>query len=90
MDTPGPEYIATLVRDWGLTEEEARIFDHLLEAARLYRELPEEREFDDSTFLPSIEAAIRILAMRVVKRDHPDGWFTLGEREERIEGEQDG
>jgi hypothetical protein len=76
------EWIEELVRDYGLAEDEAYVFAFLVEASRIYGELPEAR-FNDEAFDAGIDAALNVLAMRVVRRDHPDGWLTREEREER-------
>jgi hypothetical protein len=76
------EWIEELVRYFGLTEDEAYVFACLTEARDAYYQLPEAR-FDDAAFRTSIDIASKVLAMRVVKRDHPDGWLTNEEREER-------
>ena len=76
------EWIEELVRDYGLTEDEAYVFAFLVEARRIYGELPDPG-FRDEAFDASIETALNVLAMRVTRRDHPNGWLTIEERQER-------
>ena len=76
------EWIEALQKDYGLAENEAYVFALLVEAHRLYNELPDHR-FGDEAFQTGIQAAQQVLAMRVVRRDHPGGWLTRGERLER-------
>lgn len=64
------EWIGELQRDYGLTEDEAYVFSFLLEAQRLYGELP-EAGFNDGAFRDSIRTAQNVLAWRVARRDHP-------------------
>jgi hypothetical protein len=73
--------IDELVRDYGLTEDEARVFAFLVEAQCVYDEL-HDPGFHDESFRMAIRAAINVLAMRVVRRDHPDGWLTCEDRQE--------
>ena len=76
-------WIEELVRNYGLTEDEAHVFAYLVEAQRIYNnELP-QASFNDHAFQAGIQAAQNVLAMRVVRRDHPTGWLTRVEREER-------
>ncbi len=76
------EWIGELERDYGLTEDEAYVFSFLLEARRLYNELP-DAGFNNEAFRTSIRTAHNVLAWRVARRDHPNGWLTHEEREER-------
>ena len=76
------EWIAELVGAYGLTEDEAYVFAFLLEAQQIYDDLPDVW-FNDDAFYTGIQAAQDVLAKRVVRRDHPDGWLTFEEREER-------
>ena len=76
-------WIEELVNNYGLTEDEAYVFAFLVEAQRIYDyELP-EATFNDHAFREGILAAQNALALRVVRRDHPAGWLTREEREER-------
>jgi hypothetical protein len=76
-------WIEELVSNYGLTEEEAYVFAFLVEAQRIYdNELP-EASFNDHAFQAGVQAAQNVLAMRVVRREHPEGWLTRVEREER-------
>jgi hypothetical protein len=75
-------WIEELVQDYGLTEDEAYVFAFTVEAQRIYDELPASG-FNDEPFGAGIRAAQNILAMRVARRDHPEGWLTRSEIEER-------
>ena len=76
------EWITELVGEYGLTENEAYVFALLLEAQKIYDKLPGPRA-NDEEFYTGVQAAQNVLAIRVVRRDHPDGWLTVEEREER-------
>ena len=80
------DWIKRLVSDYGLSEDEAHIFAHLIEAQRIFHDLPDELPVDRA-FQESINTALNTLALRVVRRDHPNGWRTLGEIEEAEEAE---
>ena len=67
----------------GLTENEARILHHLDQATQLYKRLPGHENKDISSWLTYREALARLLMVRVVKRDHPEGWLTEAEEEYR-------
>ena len=66
---------AERVRKTGATEQEARILRHLDEAGRLLYELPDLTRVDRETCAGHVSALVRVLASRVVEREHPDGWF---------------
>ena len=84
--------IAQWARNSGLTEDEARIYYHLSEAAELYAALPANYDKDIIEWMSYYKPMVRMLMWRVVKRDHSDGWVTDQEWEERelaAEGEAD-
>jgi exonuclease V gamma subunit len=89
---PSSEHIADIAQRCGLSEHEARILYHLDEAADLYWQLWEENSddpaLDVSEWNIHQQALVRMLMMRVVKRDYPDGWLTEGEKEARMEQQQ--
>lgn len=74
----------------GLTEDEARIFLHLNAAVRQWQELPDTDYFETQVILDSYRRMIEKLAVRVVKRDHPEGWLTVDEKEDRDQGREVG
>jgi hypothetical protein len=67
--------VAERVRKTGATEQEARILRHLDEAGRLFYELPDLTQTDRQTCAGHVSALVRVLASRVVEREHPEGWF---------------
>ena len=80
--------IEELARKHGLTPEEGRVFLLFSRALHAYDELPSGHyDLDNTVVHDAIEHVYRVLAMRVAKRDHPDGWLTVGEEEERKQAE---
>ncbi len=67
--------IARRVSDTGATEEEARILYHLDEVGKLFYELRGITEVDLTTSGQHVSALVRMVASRVVEREHPEGWF---------------
>jgi len=62
--------------DLGLTEEESRAMDGLIAAAEHFAGLEQTHPSDLDEFIDAIHRAQAILALRVVRRDHPEGWLT--------------
>lgn len=79
----GRERIREIARRHGLTEDEATILYHLEEATELYRRLPHHYDVDLAGWIAHKEALGRLLMVRVVKRDYPEGWLTEAEEEYR-------
>lgn len=77
------EHMHEIARRHGLTEHEATILHHLDKATDQYRELPEHYDKDLRDWIAHTEALRRLLMVRVVKRDHPEGWLTEAEEEYR-------
>jgi len=73
----------------GLTEHEARILHHLDRATTLYEELPDSYGKDLADWVAHREALAKLLMVRVVKRDHPEGWLTEVEEEYRKLAEEE-
>lgn len=67
---------------YGFTEDEARVFAFLSAARNRYDDLPEV-PYASGPFNDAIRDAINLLALSVVRRDHPDGWRTVSESEDR-------
>jgi hypothetical protein len=67
--------IAERIRKTGATGQEARILRHPDEAGRLLYELPALTQTDRQTCAGHLSALVRVLASRVAKREHPEGWF---------------
>jgi hypothetical protein len=62
-----------MVRDDGLNDQEGEVMDALVEAVNKYAKLPRQHPDDLNFFVDAIHQCQMILAMRVVRRDHP-GW----------------
>jgi NADH:ubiquinone oxidoreductase subunit E len=75
--------IHDIAHRYGLTEHEAQILHHLDQATQLYKRLPDHENKYISSWLLYREALSRLLMLRVVKRDHPEGWLTEAEEEYR-------
>jgi hypothetical protein len=92
MEEQHQDRIADIAQRFGLTQDEARIFDHLVEATALYDALPDDYDKSMREWVHHQRAMVRMLMWRVVRRDHPEGWHTVGEEEDRrlTEGESDG
>ena len=83
--------IARMVQKGGLTEAEAKILYHLSEATELYARLPDHHDKSIQEWMSYQKPMVRMLMWRVVKRDHPEAWITIGEDEARdraVEGEE--
>lgn len=84
--------LADMARRTGLTEHEARILYHLDTAAELYFELAEQEDYSPGTDTEAWnhhqQALVRLLMMRVARRDHPDGWLTIQEWEAQGSAEE--
>jgi hypothetical protein len=72
----------------GLTDDEARIFNRLIQAANLYGELPDNYDKNVVAWMDKTQELYRLLMWRVVKRDHPEGWQMIREIEDRELGEE--
>ncbi len=87
---PDQDKILDISQRTGLDEHEARIFHYLIEAGNLYWELVEQDDYgtknDDWSFHQN--GLFSLLMYRIVRRDHPEGWLTVGEVEEREEAEK--
>ncbi len=82
------EEIQDIARSHGLTEAEARVFYHLVRATESYRELPEEPYHSWGEWTPHATALHKLLALRVVRRDYPEGWRTGRDVEEAERAEE--
>ena len=71
-------WIEELVGDSGLTENEAYVCAFMAGVERLYGELPDVG-VDAGSLRAGLRAAQDTLALRVVRRDYPDGWLTREE-----------
>ena len=62
----------------GLTGQEEAVMNALIRAWNQFLELEQSHPDDLVDFKDAIHEAQRILAMRVVRRDHPDYWNISG------------
>ena len=60
----------------GLTEEENDVSNTLIKAWHLFVQLEQDHPDEMNDFRRSFHRLQSILAMRVVRRDHPEGWYS--------------
>ena len=72
---PDRQEISRRAKETGTTEEEAHVLYHLDEVGKLFYELPGITEVDLTTSGQHISSLVRMIASRVVEREHPEGWF---------------
>ena len=77
------ERLERLAQATGLTEDEVLIMDYLDQATRLYLDLPDNYDKDMFAWNRNRRGLDHLLMWRIVKREHPEGWVTLGEEEDR-------
>jgi hypothetical protein len=58
-----------------MTEDEARVMDLLIEAHDAYGHLVKQHPSDMDEWVAGIHFLQGLLAIRVVRRDPPEGWF---------------
>ncbi len=85
--TDDRERIRRGVEKTGLTEEELRVFDSLTALGESWFDLPNRSHRDNALFESGYEAIANLLARRVVKREHPEGWLT---RRDELEVSEEG
>lgn len=61
--------------DDGLIGDEAKAMDCLVEAVEYFNKLPIQHPADSEEFATSIHDCQKLLALRVVRREHPEGWY---------------
>ncbi len=86
------DHITQWARNSGLTEDEAKILEHLELAAELYDALPDNYDKNIIEWSTCHGRLVRLLMWRIVKRDHPEGWISALEQEDRdlaAEGEDE-
>lgn len=74
------DVVHDVARKHGLTEHEARVLQHLHAATEIYKRLPDNYDKDLDEWLAHERALARLLMVRAVKRDHPEGWLTDAEQ----------
>lgn len=65
--------------DFGLTENEKEILNHLVEAWNLYKNLPKNSINNLNEYLEAIHRCQQLIALRVARRVDPDVWAQPGE-----------
>jgi hypothetical protein len=85
--TDDQERIRRGVDKTGLTKEELRVFDSLIALGESWFELPNRSLRDNAMFASGYDSIAGLLAMRVVKRDHPEVWRT---RRDELEVSEEG
>ena len=70
-----------MIRVDGLTENEGYVMDALVEAFECYSDLAVEHPDEPNEFRMAVHRAQDLLAVRIVRRSHPEGWarFENGE-----------
>lgn len=58
----------------GLTDDEGVVMDALVTATNAYADLPVEHPSEPDEFVTGIHRAQDLLAVRIARRDYPDGW----------------
>jgi hypothetical protein len=81
----GKENLENLAGQAGLTVHEARVFKCLTNARNLYHALPDNHDKNLEDWEFHIDALSRMLMWRVVKRDHPQGWHSMGKEQDKAE-----
>lgn len=89
---PTREHIEDLMRRYGMEEDEARASYHLRQTAELFEKLYPDSESNiarlvtgplkEVNFRTHFRALNRILGMRVLDRDYPDGWGRISKPEQ--------
>lgn len=64
------------MRPDGLTKKEGKVLDHLVKAYEAFGRLPEQHPSDKSEFVDAIHRLQDLLAVRIARREYPDGWFS--------------
>ena len=66
------------MRNDGLTEDEGDVMDALVGAADSFNQLDPQHPSEADDFFAAIHRAQDLLAVRVCRRDYPEGWPTYG------------
>jgi len=64
------------MRDDGLTEDEGEVMDHLVDAVEAWAYLPRQHPNEDAEFFAHIHRLQDLMATRIARRHHPEGWPT--------------
>jgi len=55
------------------------VFDSLIALGESWFDLPNRSHRDNALFTSGYDSIACLIAMRIVKRDHPEGWRTRGD-----------
>lgn len=58
----------------GLTDEEQRVYDSLVETWNAYSFLPVQHSAEQQEFSQAINRCQELIAIRIARRTYPDGW----------------
>ena len=61
-------------RNDGLTEQEGKVMDALVTAWNEFQKLRVQHPSDIPDFVNAIHTCQQILGMRILQREHPEGW----------------
>lgn len=64
----------TITRDDGLTDDEGKAADALVEAAQAFWALPVQHPDEEREFIDGIHACQNVLTIRIARRHYPKGW----------------
>ena len=67
--------IENITRQDGLTDEEGLVMDALIYAWSQFTQLEVQHPSDVPDFADGIHKCQQSLALRVVRREYPDGWY---------------
>lgn len=63
-----------ITRDDGLTDDEGKVHDALIEAVNIFARLPRQHPDEMRDFVDGIHKCQDQLAVRIVRRHYPKGW----------------
>ena len=64
-----------ITRQDGLTDEEGAVMDALIYAWNQFAQLEIQHPSDVPYFVDGIHKCQQLLALRVARREYPDGWY---------------
>lgn len=70
----------------GLTREEQWVMDNLVDAVNGYAKLPIEHPHEVDEFLHCIHRLQDMMAIRVVRRSFPGGWYKVSSEKTKLGG----
>lgn len=63
-----------ITRDDGLTDDEGKVADALVEAVQAFWALPVQHPSEKCEFLAAVHACQNALTIRIARRHYPKGW----------------